>query len=358
MGGASGSRDLSQETGYWMCQYIPRSKYRVIPVQVTGTGAWQVPTGALATTGEVGRMMDMLWEAVPAVSPYEGLQRLLAHPVEAMMTTLRGAGGDDGSLHDLGNMIGVPVLGPKPAACQQTAMKHMYPAIVGQVVGTPSGKRYRRTTPVDSIVRDARNNFVPPFFVKPAAQEGSFGVERIMSGDEALAAIQRARKHDDVLLQEEMGGDEVSFTLFDNDQAEVQLLPAAKVVPIKTDFYDAVAKRKEGRVAVTAMDWNETPKVRKGSEVARDLYDALDLQGLATFDMKLTANGPVLLDANTVPTLTRHSLLKMQLAAARLHPTLLLQRLIERALSMDTQLAGAPGLGRAVERSGWPSQPS
>src|SRR5688572_19782666 len=122
-GGTTGSHDLSQETGYWVCNYLPRTKYRVTPVRITSDGQWQVPFGGLPQQGPVDRMVEMLFAAVRPVSPSEGLQRLLRHPVQSLMTTLRGPGGNDGALQTLGKTLHIPVVGSDSQTCQQTSLK-------------------------------------------------------------------------------------------------------------------------------------------------------------------------------------------------------------------------------------------
>ena len=52
-GGDVGSFDLSEESGYWACQYIPRTKYDITPVRVNHDGNWQVPLGGLPQRGPV-----------------------------------------------------------------------------------------------------------------------------------------------------------------------------------------------------------------------------------------------------------------------------------------------------------------
>ena len=89
-GGSSGNEDLSTETGQWVCEYIPRSKYQVTPVEVTQDGKWKVPLGSLPTSGAVARVMQMLSKAVSPLVPAKALERLFTRPVDAFVSLLRG----------------------------------------------------------------------------------------------------------------------------------------------------------------------------------------------------------------------------------------------------------------------------
>jgi D-alanine-D-alanine ligase len=340
LGGVSGSRDLSLETGYWVCHYLPRTRYQVVPIHVTAQNEWQVPTGALPAQGPVRRMLDMLWQSLRAVSPREGLVRLLEKPVSAMLTVLRGPGGDDGSLHDLGLMSGVSVVGSSPALCQQTADKHTCQHLVGKTISTPRSVVWRANSEVQSVVEEARKLFIPPFYVKPVHQEGSFGIERIQSTDEFTAAVQQALPLGDLMIQEEVRGQEISVTMFDDEETgKVNLLPPTFINPIKATFYDHWAKRRPGRVDLRQPD--SSRQTGAVMEAARQIYEEWNLSGPVTFDMKMSGEVPSLLEINTVPVLHPQSVLWQQLQDAHIHPSLWLKRVVDKALAMDPKLARA-----------------
>ena len=183
-GGESGSQDLSTETGYWACQYLPRESYRITPVNVLPSGQWQVPLGSLPQQGPVDRMMSMLFKAVRSVPPVEGLQKLLSRPISAFASFVRGKGGDDGSLQGIGQSMQIPVLGSSMAACQQTYNKHLFSQGVAGCADVPDSFYYKSSMSDEDIVNDIKERLLPPFFIKPISQEGSFGIEEVSSSDD------------------------------------------------------------------------------------------------------------------------------------------------------------------------------
>ena len=83
---------MSEETGLWLCYFLPRSRYQVTPVRVTPEGRWQVPLGNLPERGPIKKMLSNLFQVVPSVLPSRGVERLLRRPVDALATVLRGRG--------------------------------------------------------------------------------------------------------------------------------------------------------------------------------------------------------------------------------------------------------------------------
>lgn len=333
-GGQPGTRDLSQETGYWMCQYIPRSRYEVTPIHVTAQGDWQVPLGNLPEQGQVDRALSMLFKAVRPTSPRQGLERLLGRPVDAIMTSLRGHGGDDGSLHQVGQMVGIPVVGSPASTCHMTSNKSACHHLVENIVRGPSTAVYQqRLYPPEDVASLARTEFMPPFFVKPVNGEGSVGVEEIHSVDELLPALKRGLAYGDVLLQERLAGKEVSVSLMEDEDHQIHTLPPTVILPHNNTFYDYFAKRRAGRVTLHTTTITDDPSLKAAVEAAQSLYAVLGCQGLTSFDLMVTDDHEAhLLEVNTVPTINAFTPLQQQLNAANLHPSLLLDRLLHAHL--------------------------
>jgi D-alanine-D-alanine ligase len=333
-GGTSDSHDLSQETGYWVCQYMPRTKYAVTPVHVTAEGNWQVPLGTLPQHGPIDRMLDMLFKGIEAVVPSQGLQRLLRHPIAAFMTTLRGPGGDDGAFHSLGNALRIPVVGSNATTSQQAYHKHLGAAHVDDIVTSPYTLHFRHHQPTLDIVEEIRNELIPPLFIKPAAQEGSVGVELVESLDELAAAVNRAKhSQTDILAQELLRGTEINLSLFEDNRGILQTLPPTIVLPKKATFYDHLSKRRPGRVMLHSTPQADNPVLLQAEAIARDVYQQLGCKSYASFDLIHNDGVIDLLEVNTIPTLTELTPLKQQLQVAGLHPTQMVDGWLSQTLN-------------------------
>jgi D-alanine-D-alanine ligase len=331
-GGDAGSHDLSSETGLWLCYFLPRSKYQITPVRVTADGKWQVPLGSLPETGPIKHMMDKLFQTVKAFPAAQGLERLLHRPVRALVTVLRGKGGDDGALHGLAMTLGVPVIGSPLSACQRTSDKHVCGLSLSDIVLAPQTRHYQSNEEVPAIIDDARSALVPPLFVKPVRQEGSVGVAEATSIDELGSALATAQGQGDILLQQRTPGAELCVALYDDERGRLHALPTTAVVPRVARYFDHMAKRRGGRVTLHTGT-HDNPVVEEAEALAREVYREVGCQGLVSFDMIAGDEAIELLDVNTVPTLTAYTPLMQQLKTGRVHPGVLFDRFIQRRLA-------------------------
>lgn len=331
-GGQAGSHDLSEETGYWACQYIPRTKYQITPVRIATDGSWQVPLGSLPQQGPIRRMMTKMFEAVPVLSATRGLERLLRRPVDLLLTFVRGVGGDDGSLHGVGRTLSIPVVGSPLPVCQQTSDKFVCAQRVGNIIASPAMQRFKQGTDSNKIVEAVRKLYVPPLFVKPVYEEASVGVEEVNSLDELGAAVRRSQQAGDVLVQKRAPGIEMTVTLFNDRRGQVRALPPTVIVPQKVSFYDHLAKRRAGRVALNTPPVDNNAILKRVQAVARDIYDDVGCAGVVSFDLNVDGQNIQLLEVNTIPTLTVLTPLFQQLKVGHVHPTTLLEQQIARSL--------------------------
>ncbi len=311
----------------------PRSKYQVTPVEVTPEGLWKVPLGSLPATGPIGTMWQRLSQAMRALPPAKALERLLSRPVDMMLTFVRGKGGDDGSLHSLGNALAIPVMGSPLSASQQMSNKYLSNTVLGAITSVPYTRYFRGNLPADEVVRDIEKQFPTAFFIKPAHQEGSIGIEHVTSPAHVGDAVARARAHGDIVVQEREGGQEFSLTLFEDERGNVQVLPPTIIVPKTAGFYDAMAKRRSGRVTLHTPHTPDNLVIAEAEVIARDIWNELGLRGMVSFDMMAGDTAVETLEVNTVPTFTSLTPVVHQLKTAGVHPTRLFDSLIKRSLN-------------------------
>lgn len=330
-GGESANNDLSSQTGHWVCQYLPRSQYDVTPVEILPDGKWKVPLGNLPRSGAVDVTLQRLSEAVTPLEPSEALHRLIDKPVDSLFTVVRGRGGDDGSLHSLGNLIGAGVAGSQYSTCQQTSDKHIFSQAISNVATAPYTRKFSRRNPVDAIVQEIQEDFLVPVYVKPASQEGSFGIEKIENPADLRAAATRILKFDDLLVQEGVPGTEISVSVTEDNRGHIHVLPATVIVPQRSAFYDQMAKRVSGRVALHTTHDKDNHILREAQTIARDVYDELNCNGPVTIDMIANGDDISVLEANVVPTFSEFTPLKHQLKSAGLHPSTLFSHLVTQS---------------------------
>jgi D-alanine-D-alanine ligase len=263
---------------------------------------------------------------------------LKAERPDVAFVALHGVGGEDGTVQELLEILGIPHTGPGVAACRRSmdkvAAKH---ALRESGVPTPdwvafNSTAFRELGAADALSEiEARLGF--PLVVKPAAGGSSLGVRFAAGADEVPAALVAAFSYDDrVLLERHVGGREVAVSLL----AGIAL-PAVEARPREEDRFNYEARYEIGRteyVCPAELGAAEGPVL----DAALRTWDALGLEGFGRVDLILGQDGPQVLEANAIPGLTDTSLLPMAAEAAGLE----FERLCERLLELALERGGAP----------------
>lgn len=333
-GGEEGSRDLSIASGYFVCQHISREKFQVTPIHVQPNGMWQVPLGSLPNRGPVDRMLEMLFSvpgrAIRSLPAPTGLQRLLQRPLHAMMTLLRGKGGDDGTLHATGQTLGIPVVGSDAGTSQLAANKHRMHLLIDDFASLPHTAHFAQGTTTDDTITRVREQFAGPIFVKAVTQESSYGTEFVTNLDELAPAINRAFPLGDIIVQERARGTELSITLAPDNRGQTMALPITSISPQHALFYDYLAKRRTGRVMLETATGPAVHQhlLAEAEAIAREVYYELGCRGAVTIDVVADEDSIDVLDVNTIPSFTAATPLIGQLKAKGMAPASFLDTLL------------------------------
>ncbi|MEO6077253.1 MAG: ATP-grasp domain-containing protein [Candidatus Andersenbacteria bacterium] len=330
-GGDDAHSATSKSSGAWISQHIPKSEYDVTPVHITHDGLWSVPLGNLPKVGSVARAMDMLRDATPAQDPKKALDRLLNRNVDSIITTIRGRGGDDGAMHSLAELLHINIAGSNSHVSKIAHNKHHFNHAISDVAPTPYSEIIKKNTSAYDIGTTLRQ-FSPsssPFFIKPVHGAGSHGIMHVKSQadlDQAIAYINASGE--DMLVQEQKNGDELSITLYKNKNGKVASLPASIVTPRDASFFNYKTKQSGHDNLFYHNHEQHSPVINQAQEIARDVYESLGCDGIVTIDM-IADNGAFdVLDLNTIPTFTPGTPIVHQLRHAGMHPEALLRTLL------------------------------
>ena len=153
-----------------------------------------------------------------------------------------------------------------------------------------------------------------PCFVKPNQSGSSFGISKVYSEKELKPAIKKALKEDnEILIESYLSGREVNVGVFKlNGKAEV--LPITEVVS-ENDFFDYKAKYEgeSDEITPAILPIELEKKVKKD---ALNLYTKLSLRGITRSEFIFIKNIPYFLEINTIPGMTKQSIIPQQFDAA------------------------------------------
>ena len=272
-------------------------------------------------------------EVVPLDADGVLIERLKAERPDVAFIALHGPGGEDGTVQEMLEVLGIPYTGPGVASCihclDKVLAKHTLReagiATPDWVAITSTGFReLRAAEALDEI--EARLGF--PLVVKPAAQGSALGVRFAADRDAVPEALVSALSYDDrVLLERYVPGRELAVGVLDGEA-----LPIVEVRPREADLFNYEARYEIGRtdyVCPAELAGGRGDEVRA---LAARAYEALGCEGFARVDLMLADGGPHVLEVEAVPGLTDTSLVPMAAEAAGLSFEEVCGRIVELAL--------------------------
>lgn len=169
-----------------------------------------------------------------------------------------------------------------------------------------------------------------PCFVKANKAGSSFGITKVYKKEDLQHAIDVAFKEDDeIIIESFLDGTEVSVGVI-SYKGKTTVLPITEIVP-NNDFFDYKAKYLGESQEITPARITKEEE-HKVNSIAKKVYEILKMTGFSRSEYIFKDGEPHLLEVNTIPGLTRESILPQQAAAAGISLSDLFDNAIEEAL--------------------------
>ncbi|ADV26498.1 D-alanine/D-alanine ligase [Pseudoxanthomonas suwonensis 11-1] len=246
-------------------------------------------------------------DGIPAL-----VEALAQEKFDRVFNILHGGDGENGVVQGLLQALGVPYTGAGVLGSALTLDK-IRTKQVWLSLNLPTPRYVRLDRGADAAaVRAAARSLGLPVIVKPSCEGSSVGVSRVMDEDGLDEAIALAARYPGEMLMEQMVvGDELTVGVL-GDIA----LPSIRIVP-RGEWYDYNAKyiAEDTQYLCPGLEGEDELRVR---ELALAAFRAAGCSGWGRIDvMRSRATGaPYLLEVNTAPGMTSHSLVPK--AAAQL----------------------------------------
>lgn len=260
--------------------------------------------------------------------------RLKDERPDVVFIALHGTDGEDGTVQELLEILGLPYTGPGVGACRLASDKATAKQELRHGgIATPDWVSFSQTAFSELGAGDALEEIEArlgfPLVVKPARGGSALGIGFAASGDDIPQALLTAFSYDDrVVLERHVEGRELSASVIDGE-----VLPVVEIRPKEQDRYSYDARYEIGRTDFVCPAELDAAQAAAVEEAASSTWRALRCQGFARVDLMLGAAGPEVLEANAVPGLTDTSLLPMSAEAAGLAFEQLVERIIGLALA-------------------------
>jgi D-alanine-D-alanine ligase len=285
---------------------------------------------SLASGDQVYEALDKQRYTVLRYDPKTDLNRLVADAsrIDAALIILHGPFGEDGTVQGLLDLLGIAYQGSgvlgSAVAMNKLASKKLYEKAG---LPTPAYLTVKRTDPLDMDA--VRQRVGIPLVVKPVGAGSSIGMSIVRHIQALPAALDAAFAHDDTLLLERyIQGTELTVGILGN-----QTLDALPVIEIRPgagfEFFDYQAKYTAGATEEICPAPIADAIREKAQRYAKIAHTELFCRGYSRTDMMLSGQDLFILETNTIPGMTRTSLLPLAARTAGMSFSDLLDKLIQ-----------------------------
>jgi len=294
-GGRSLERQVSLRSGARVQDALERLGHQVIPIDVGPD------------------LVELLTEAEPDVA----------------FIALHGRDGEDGTVQELLEVMGIRFTGSGVSACIRAADKVLAKhAMRDRGIPTPDFYSFSDTAfealGAAQALPAIEDRLRFPIVVKPASQGSALGIKFARTPTDVPQALVAAFSYDrKVLLERHVAGRDLAVSILDDGRGDggsagPRALPVVEALPQQEDFYDFESRYEIGRTKfVCPAELGQAVSAR-ASEIALEVYELLGCHGFARLDLMLDSKAGELyvLEADAVPGLTETSLLPQAADAA------------------------------------------
>jgi D-alanine-D-alanine ligase len=299
-GGYSSESVISYKSAVTILNNLDSTRYDVYLIHITPEG-WYHPT---ADGGRV--MVDREDFSLPM--PSEKVR------FDAVFIGIHGTPGEDGRLQGYFDLLNLPYTSCDAATSAITFNKR-YTVAVAAFSGIPVARSVHIFKHSPMSAEAILSGLRLPVFVKPNNGGSSIGMSRVNVATDLEAALEKAFREDDqVLVEEFIAGREFTIGVF-RSGGEVITLPFTEVIT-HNEFFDYQAKYEGKSHEVTPAECSAEVAEQVRS-TAKKVYQVFNCRGIVRMDFIYheTALKPYLLEINTVPGQSEHSIVPQQVRA-------------------------------------------
>jgi D-alanine-D-alanine ligase len=264
--------------------------------------------------------------------------RLKAEAPAVIFPLLHGAAGEDGSIRDLFELLGIPYVGSTPAACRAAFDKPVAKGIlIENGARTPESlvlaQQTFREVGAATLLETVVERLGLPLMVKPTRGGSSLGATVVRDAAQlAQAMVSCFAYGDSALIERFVEGTEVAVSVIDLGSGP-QALPPVEIVP-DSGFYSYDARYTAGLTQFFTPARLPEATMAAAIDLALTAHRALGLRDISRTDMIIDRDGNAwFLEVNVAPGMTETSLLPMAAAAGGFDLGVLYRTLADVAIS-------------------------
>lgn len=233
----------------------------------------------------------------------QGLEQLLQLKPDVVFNVLHGSGGEDGEVQGILEYLNIPYTGSGIKASAITMDKLLTKKILS-ADGIPTPDFLQIKSHEDLALIGAKINY--PVMVKPVYEGSSIGMSFVQDANDIEAAYQQASQYGEVMAEAWIKGKEYTVAFLDGE-----VLP---IIELQTDhvFYDFNAKYESNDTRyICPCDMSDELR-EQIHHLVMDTIQSCEVTGWGRVDIMCDESGtPYVIEVNTTPGMTEHSLVPM-----------------------------------------------
>jgi len=223
---------------------------------------------------------------------------------DRVFIVLHGKGGEDGEIQTYLDKLSIPYTGSDSKSSEICMNKRLTKSILlKNDLLTPKFEKIDSSLNIEYL----EENYSYPFVVKPSSEGSSIGVFIIENRKDYYEALEKNKKiSEDNIIEQYIDGDEYTVAILDN-----LALPSIKLKP-SGKFYDYEAKYNSSEtkyICPSGLDKDQEDEIKK---ISVNCFNILKCKGWGRVDLIIDKEkNPWIIEINTVPGMTEHSLVPM-----------------------------------------------
>lgn len=293
MGGISSEKQVSIMTGEEMIQNLDKDKYEIVPI-----------------------LLENKEDLVDKVKD-----------IDIALLALHGKFGEDGTIQGALETMGVPYTGSSVLSSSLCMDKNMSKKIIRfEGVQTPD---WIHLTNLEELKMDEVEKLGFPLVVKPNSGGSSVGVTIVYDKEALMSAIEEVFKWDsEVIIEKLIAGEEITCAILDG-----KLLPVISIRH-QGEFFDYTSKYNDVSTIEEVVELPPETQTRVAS-AALTCYQSLKCSVYARVDMMMKDGIPYVMEVNTLPGMTKNSLLPKSALGSGIPYQKLLDLIINHSLKVQ-----------------------
>jgi D-alanine-D-alanine ligase len=297
-GGPSNEYEVSLATGKTVLKHL-RDKYVVRDILIDKEGNWHMD-GLVKSPQNILKQVDVIFNA------------------------LHGEYGEDGTVQKTLETFNVPFTGSSALASSISRNKHIAKQVYKtKFLKTPHYEVIKRDEATQANLFSIYANLEKPIVVKPSSSGSSLGVTVVNDWAEFLFAVEKAFEFGPIAIVEALlSGKEATCGVVESSQEKNKsyaLMPLEIVYPEDKKIFDfnSKYKSKQDGGAEKVFPTSFTPEeISKIQTMAQAAHHALGLRHYSNSDFMITPDDVFIIETNSLPGMTEHSVFPHALQAA------------------------------------------